>query len=71
MKPNTDTESIRAMKVIDVKRLSNCARCGKNHRQLKFKKLKRPGLSHRGGAHSHWALCPTTREPIMLTVLEV
>lgn len=39
-----------------------CARCGKNHKQLKFLKLLRESY------YSHWAPCPTNKEPIMLTV---
>lgn len=46
--------------VVDV---GNCARCGKDHKQLKFSRLTRPGPRH-----SFWAPCPTNGEPIMMKV---
>lgn len=39
----------------------NCARCDKDHEDLWFQMLARPA-DH----HTHWAPCPTTREPILL-----
>jgi len=44
-----------------VAKLSNCARCGLEHDDLVFLRLKNPIE-----AHTHWALCPTTGEPILL-----
>jgi hypothetical protein len=49
-------------------RIVNCARCGKNHREVKFKKLKRPiesGLLE-DIAWTYWGLCPKTGEPILM-----
>ena len=43
----------------------NCARCGKDHKDLEFWKLTRQ-LDM-----SHWALCPETQEPILLQFHEV
>lgn len=39
-----------------------CARCGKTHVQMLFAKLARQQKEW-----THWALCPTTGEPVMLS----
>lgn len=44
----------------------NCARCGKNHDPMCFLKFKRPVQLPAGV--THWASCPTTGEPILLSV---
>jgi len=48
--------------IVDVK---DCARCGEDHKQLRFIKLTRPGPRH-----SFWAPCPTNHEPIMMKVTQ-
>ena len=45
---------------IDVNR---CARCGKNHKAVRFTKFINPG-----GPFTHWAHCPFTDDPILMTV---
>ena len=45
---------------VDVK---DCARCGKDHKQLVFTSLTRPGPRH-----NFWSPCPTNGEPIMMVV---
>lgn len=50
-----------------------CARCGGHHnRRLKFKRLQRPAIELDGGKiiATHWAMCPKTKEPIWLNILE-
>lgn len=45
--------------------LGNCARCGEKHVELRFKPL-----THPADEWTHWALCPTNGEPIMLRISE-
>jgi len=47
-----------------VTNVSGCARCGQNHEGLTFRPFARARNPH----YSHWALCPTTGEPILLVV---
>lgn len=54
---------MKAEITVDVK---CCARCGKDHEKVVFKKLTQPGPRH-----SHWAPCPTNQEPIMMRVVEM
>ena len=42
-----------------------CARCGKKHLDLEFKRLSQPRAEFQW-----WALCPKTKEPILLEVIE-
>ena len=39
----------------------NCARCGQDHQELEFTRLKRPEAEW-----THWAVCPNTGEPVLL-----
>lgn len=51
-----------------IDKIEHCARCGKTHLNLKFKKLRRkPGPFTR---YTHWGTCPTNKEPIMMRVTE-
>lgn len=43
----------------------DCARCGKDHSQLVFKKLTCPNEEW-----SYWSLCPNNGEPIMMLVVK-
>jgi len=54
----------KKVKPIALKLLQCCARCGKNHTNIIFQPLKRPGERH-----THWAPCPTNGEPVMLVVV--
>jgi hypothetical protein len=40
-----------------------CARCGGNHPELTFKKLENSLVKL-----THWSMCPTNNEPILLRV---
>lgn len=41
--------------------LTYCARCGRNHERVKFKKFAVPC-----GEWTHWGFCPNTGEPVLL-----
>lgn len=53
------------IKTDHVTTIGNCARCGGDHRDLKFTPLTQPQEEW-----SHWALCPTNSEPIMLAFVD-
>jgi hypothetical protein len=46
----------------------NCARCGLDHSGLTFHKLSQ-AVSVGGKELTHWGMCPTTREPILMEVV--
>ena len=45
--------------------VGECARCGEDHNDIKFKELIRP-IKDNDGRWTHWALCPTNKEPIIM-----
>lgn len=45
--------------------VTHCARCGGNHRSLKFSKLEKPV-----DVYTHWALCPKVKEPVVLLLYD-
>lgn len=46
-----------------------CARCwGDGHSELLFNELTHP-IEDSNGNFTHWALCPTTNEPILMRVV--
>lgn len=54
----------------DVKSLTGCSRCGENHTDLKFGLLTNPVLGNDGKEeYTHWTLCPTNDEPILMKIL--
>jgi hypothetical protein len=40
-----------------------CARCGKRHKDMQFKEL----TGHKA-EYNYWAMCPVTKEPILLVL---
>lgn len=49
--------------------VQNCARCGETHEDLSFTKFsKYPIEDIDGTVYNYWALCPITREPILLRI---
>jgi hypothetical protein len=48
---------------VKVALLENCARCGGRHEGLSFEPLDRPH-----GDLTHFAMCPTTKQPILMSV---
>ncbi len=57
-----------------IKKLIGCARCGNEHENLKFIKLKRAVLSWNGlvkeTIFTHYCLCPKNGQPIMLKTIK-
>ncbi len=52
-------------KKLKIKLVENCARCGKNHRNLEFNRFTRVCKDF-----THWAMCPVTRQPVMLQAID-
>ena len=51
----------------------SCARCGGNHEPRDYQPLQRPMEpveGEVGPTWTHWALCPTTGEPVLMTVAD-
>jgi hypothetical protein len=48
-----------------ISNVRGCARCGGDHPKLEFKKFKNPCIER-----THWALCPTTGEPILMRITD-
>lgn len=48
--------------------LARCARCGTPHRLL-FARLLRPIQTCSTTVFTHWAICPVTHEPVLMTYL--
>lgn len=48
----------------------NCARCGETHAKIQLKKFQSPPGGVLKGL-THWALCPKTKEPILIEVKEI
>ncbi len=44
----------------------HCARCGKMHIGLEFKKFYRPIRDKDGTTWDYWILCPISDDPILL-----
>ena len=50
--------------------LTNCARCGGDHLDLSYRTFARPVPEGDGlGDWTHWALCPTNGEPILIRMI--
>ena len=50
---------------ITIDSLNKCSRCGGDHKSITFEKLERPL-----GNLTHFAMCPTNNQPIMMTIEE-
>lgn len=46
--------------------VDNCARCEEDHKGLKFKEFVRPLQT---SASTHWCMCPTSKEPILMKIV--
>lgn len=53
--------------------VKSCARCGKDHQNVTFRPLAKPMAPDNAGGRvwSHYATCPTTGEPIMMSISNV
>lgn len=49
----------------------NCARCGETHLTLEWKRFKTPIEVSDSEKYTGWAMCPTTNDPIMFSVVQV
>lgn len=47
--------------------ITGCARCGNDHKDLEFHQLTQP-MVDADGTWTHFALCPTNGEPILLKI---
>lgn len=45
--------------------VKNCARCGKNHKDITFMRFKNPPTTH-----THWSMCPNANEPILMKMVD-
>jgi hypothetical protein len=45
--------------------LVSCARCGRDHAQLEF-----ASLANGQDGFTHWSLCPTSLQPVLLKMVE-
>jgi len=52
--------------------IQHCARCQGTHERMKFIQFKRAVYQQEDGVcrYTHWAMCPTTNEPILMRVLD-
>ena len=46
--------------------IEHCARCGKHHKNVKVKALRVPMIVSKRLQFTHWAVCRTTKEPILV-----
>lgn len=72
------TVKVQKPKKIPGVNIIHCARCGENHDGLDFLPFTEPVeydpvskvILHCEIQFTHWALCPTTGEPILMQVLD-
>lgn len=50
-----------------IKSVTNCARCGKNHKELEAHEFTIPPTNT---LFTHWIMCPELNEPILMYMLE-
>ena len=50
--------------------VNHCARCGKDHRELKFHKFKQPIVDEDGTVWEYWTICPRTGDPVLLRTIK-
>jgi hypothetical protein len=50
--------------------ISNCTRCGKDHKGITFKKFVHPIYDNQDIEWNYWAHCPNNGDPILLRILE-
>ena len=49
----------------------NCARCGQDHAEIKYKQFKRPFVDSDGTIYQWWAICPVNNDPILMHAEQV
>ena len=50
--------------------VTNCARCGKDHKGIEFRKLKKPAISGKT-VFRYFAHCPETKEPLLMCIARI
>lgn len=50
-----------------VKKIGNCARCKRNHKNLRFERLTHPVFQGKD-IYTHWAPCPRNGQPILMAI---
>lgn len=68
MSNSNEMEVVSDMPEIVTVDIINCSRCGEDHSDLTFKKLTCPIIVSEGERWTHWASCPSTREPIIMKI---
>lgn len=53
---------------VTVKLVENCARCGESHANIWFSRFTRAVIHNDGTQSGYWAVCPVTREPIIMAM---
>jgi hypothetical protein len=56
--------NIMKSKLIEIVKVTGCARCGKTHKNLKFKPFDKKFRDF-----THWVLCPNSLDPILLKIV--
>jgi hypothetical protein len=51
-------------------KIENCARCGEDHRDVKFKQFIGNYVSCNVRDYQYWGWCPTNLEPLLLSVAD-
>jgi hypothetical protein len=49
--------------------VKSCARCGEDHTYLEFKLFTEPMVIAEI-TFTHWAVCPVTKEPILMRIID-
>lgn len=55
---------------ITIKKVENCARCKRNHKDVRFEVFKHPVIAGpmNNDLYTHWAPCPTNGQPILMAI---
>ncbi len=53
---------------VTVKNIEHCARCGESHANIWFSRFTHPVVHNDGTKSGYWAMCPVTREPIIMAM---
>ena len=53
---------------VTVQLITNCVRCGETHEKVWFSRFTRPIVDNDGTISNYWAICPVTREPIIMAM---
>jgi len=51
--------------------IKNCARCGEDHEPMPYLPLRTPDVDVRGDGATHYTLCPTNQQPVLMAVVDM